>query len=100
MVQHNTEACLHSHCCCGKAISIPYSECIFVALVIQQAMRMRRIFICGLSGPTVFFHIHTQHNLKKKVIEHKMCVLISSASFVWKISYSKNNSMRYYHKYT
>jgi len=30
---------------------------VFVALVIQHAKRMRRIFICGLSGSTIFLHI-------------------------------------------
>jgi len=30
---------------------------MFVALGIQQAMRVRRIVICGLSNSTVFFHI-------------------------------------------
>jgi len=37
--------------------STTYSECVSVALVIQQAMRMRRIVICGLSGSALFFHI-------------------------------------------
>jgi hypothetical protein len=31
-------------------------------------------------------------------IEHKMCVLIFSATFIWNIFYSKNNSTRYRHK--
>jgi hypothetical protein len=44
-----------NHCCSGKAISIKYSECVFVALVIQHAKRMRHIIICGLS--TIRFHI-------------------------------------------
>jgi hypothetical protein len=30
-----------NHCCCGKAISVTYSECVSVALGIQRAMRMR-----------------------------------------------------------
>ena len=38
----------------GKAISILRSECVFVALVIQRAMRMRHIAICGLPRSTVF----------------------------------------------
>ena len=33
------------------------SVCVFVALGIEHAMRMRHIVISGLSGSTVFFHI-------------------------------------------
>ena len=32
-------------------------ECVFVALGIQHAVRMRHVVICCLSGPTLFFHI-------------------------------------------
>jgi hypothetical protein len=32
---------------------------------------------------------------KKKVIGHKMCVLIFSTVFVWHISHSKKNRARY-----
>ena len=34
-----------------------YSGCIYVALDIQQATRMCRIFICGLPDYTIFSHI-------------------------------------------
>jgi len=38
-----------------KTIGITYySECVFVALVMQYAMRMRYTVICGLSDSTVF----------------------------------------------
>ena len=53
----NNEAHWQYHCCRGKAISIIYSDCVFVALVVQHAKRMRRIVICGLSGSTIFFDI-------------------------------------------
>jgi hypothetical protein len=36
---------------------------------------------------------------KKMVIEHKMCVLMFSAFFVWNISNSKLNWARYDKKY-
>jgi len=42
-VQRNIEARSCNHCCSGKAMSITYSECVFVALGIQYAKPMRRI---------------------------------------------------------
>jgi len=44
-----------SHCCSGKAISITYHECVFVASGILNAMRMRDKIICGMSGSAIFF---------------------------------------------
>jgi hypothetical protein len=51
---------LDNSCFCGKTISITYSECVFVALVIQNAVHMRHLVICGLSVCTVFLHIISQ----------------------------------------
>ena len=34
-----------NHCCCGNRLSTTYSECVLVALVNQQAKRMRRILL-------------------------------------------------------
>jgi len=59
-VQRNTEVRSCNHCCSGKAISIAYSECLSVALVIQHAMRVRHIVICGLLCSSYFFHIISQ----------------------------------------
>ena len=50
-----TRSC--NHCCSGKAISITYSECVFVALGIQHAMRLHNIVIYDLPGATEFSHI-------------------------------------------
>jgi len=56
-VEHNIEARSCNHRYSGKTISITYSECVFVALGFQHAMRMRHIVICDLSVCTVFYHI-------------------------------------------
>ena len=41
----------------GKAISVTYSERVFVVLGIHYAMRMHHIVIPCLPGSTIFFHI-------------------------------------------
>jgi hypothetical protein len=56
-VKHDSEARSCNHSCSGKAISITYSECVFVALGIQYVMRMHHIVICGLSALQYFSHI-------------------------------------------
>jgi len=63
---------------------VTYSECVLVALVIHHAMRMRHIVICDLPRSAIFFTLSHERHLfgKKKVTEHKMCVLIFSTTFV------------------
>jgi len=50
-VQRNIEVRSCDHCCSGKAISITYSEFVFVVLGAPY------IVICGLPGCTIFYHI-------------------------------------------
>jgi len=57
-VQHNIEIRSSDLCCSGKIVGT-YSRCVLLALGIQPEMRRRHIFICGLTGSTIFFHIIT-----------------------------------------
>ena len=75
------------------------SKCLSVVLVIQHALRMRYVVICGLSGSAVFFHFILKTSRYSKLFaEHKMCVLIFSTTFVCNISHSKKNWARYEQK--
>ena len=45
----NIEARSRRHFCRGNATSIVYSECVSVALVMQDAKRMRRIILSSMA---------------------------------------------------
>ena len=49
--KHTIRARSRNHLCSGKATSITYFECVSVALVIQNAMRMRRIILLSVACP-------------------------------------------------
>jgi hypothetical protein len=74
---------------------------VFVGLGIQHAMRMRQVVIYGLPRSTILFHIISLvAQLYKKVIDHKICVLILSTTFVRNISHSMKNLAKYDKKCT
>jgi hypothetical protein len=98
MCKVNIEARLYvyNHFSSGKAISITYCQCVFFALGIQHVMHMCCIVICGQLGSTIFFLYYLINNrgFEKKIIDHKICVLISYITFIWNISYSKKQWAR------
>jgi hypothetical protein len=70
----NIAARLHNYCR-GKEIRITHSECIPVALVIQHAMRMRRVILLSVVCRAVpYFSTlsHKRHYVRKKVVEHNV----------------------------
>ena len=66
-------------------------------------MQCASTILSSMAWPALwYFSIlsHKWHNFRKKVIEHKMRVLIFSIIFICKIFHSKKNWMRYGHKCT
>jgi hypothetical protein len=80
----NTEARSRDHSCRGKAISITHSECVCsLSYPAREAHAPYCTVSCGLSGATIFCRIISlTARFSEKVIEHKMCVFISSTTFV------------------
>ena len=54
------------------------SQCVFLALFIQHAMRMRLIILPSVAVTYFATFYHKSYDFRtKKVIEHKMCVMFS-----------------------
>ena len=71
------EARSRNHCFRAKAVSITYSEFVFVALGIRHALRMRRIMLSSVTCPTLqYFSVLSQrrHDLCKKKLLNTICV--------------------------
>jgi hypothetical protein len=97
--KRNIEARSRNHLCHWNATSVTNSECVSLPLVIQHAMRMRRIILSSaacLALPYFPTLSHKRYDFsEKKIFEHKMSILILSKTFVWNISHSKKKWARY-----
>jgi len=73
-VQSNIGVRSCNHYCSGKAVSITYSEYVFVPLVIQHAAycHLRPDPLCNILPH--FLKKKARFSRKKIVIEHKLCV--------------------------
>ena len=86
--KRNTKAPSCHHFCSGKAISMTHSDTVFVALCIQDAMRVHQLVICGLY---VFpFYLKTIQFSKKEISywTWKLCFVLS-INVVRNVSHSK-----------
>ena len=75
MYKCNTGVHSHNYRCSRKAISITYSQCVSVALVIQYAKCMHGTVLSTVASPTLphFSTLsHKQHIFWKKFIAHKI----------------------------
>ena len=77
-VYRNTLESSCKHWCSGKAKSITYSECEFVALVIKHAVQMMPCPVAQYCP-----HYLTNGTIFEKVFEHEMCVWIFSTTFIF-----------------
>jgi hypothetical protein len=63
---------------------ITHCECVFVAIVIQHVMRMRRILLSYAACPNLQYFSTFSHkgHFPSKGTEHKTCVLIFATTFI------------------
>jgi len=88
-----------NHCYHGKAINIKYSECLSVALVMENAKRMRRILLSSvvcLAGQHFTLSYKRHEFGGGEVFERKTRVLNFCTTLVWNISHRKKNWARYH----
>jgi hypothetical protein len=63
-------------------MNITQTECVFVALGLQLAERMRHIVICALPRYTMYFHIISQTARFSKKLLNTKCVFLFSVQLL------------------
>jgi hypothetical protein len=79
-VQRNIEARSFNHCCSAEAISITYSECVFVALDIQNALRKRGIILSPVASlvlPHFATLSHKRHDFRDFFFNKRIMIRFS-----------------------
>jgi len=68
----------HNHYCRGKAISIVYCECMFLALGILHEMRMHRFILTSVAcrSPPYFSTLSHKRQIFRKKLSNIHCVSI------------------------
>ena len=100
----------------GKAVSIIYFSACARAWMRAWMRACGFASACNLSYPAcqaharyynhlwpfwfhhIFWHYLINGEIRRKITEYKMYILIFSTTFVWNISHSKKNSARYFQK--
>jgi hypothetical protein len=91
----------YNHCCSRKTISVTYSDCLFLALVMQHVKRVSLLY-CRLWYVrlcNIFQHYFINDAIfGNKAIVHKLCVLIFPTTLFWNVSHYKKNWAWHYRK--
>jgi len=92
MYERNTQACILTLRCRGKAESTTYSNYLSVIFFIRYVKGTRRIILCYAACPALPNVSKLSHKRqefpKKNIIEHKICILI----FFYKFFFLKHLS--------
>jgi hypothetical protein len=107
MCKHNIEARSSNHSYRGRTkvrhiLCVCVCVCVCVCSFSYWACKTHAPYsiVCSLFLPHFPTLSHKRHDFRGKVIDHKMCVLIFSITFLWYICHINKNSARYCHEYT
>jgi hypothetical protein len=71
-IQRNIQARSRNHCCSGKATGITYSECVFIDVDTQDAIKMGYIIMWSIWLCNIFSKLsHKRQGFRKNVIKHQ-----------------------------